>query len=555
MKRIFIFLLVLVCGSSIFAQGYTDFFNKGKQYETKKQWCFALGAYYDALCTSEAPELKSEALERYNTLCELIRQGNPGVGKFNQFTIHDEWKKLLIDAEKFGNTFSRYEITVGKLVQGDLDYLTKTASYSAKIDYKTGTRYEHTIGIIEAGYKKIYKDDWSDLPEEWPLLSVSSTKNKEYNVNGALILKRMGRRSIYSRDNEDFYMNAFAYLDEKYWNYKTPGLYDYKFNIVDKNGKELAKGKRWLIREDDKVVISGITPDVMDLIDNDAAFIKLTNCYLEYGEYNSNDDNGGRSYIKNFPEIQLPIDSVVCFYNSKDKDIKYENFKKAKLFNQINSVEMIDIPGLNIAFSKTEISQGLYSAITDTNPSQNIGDQLPVDTIKWYEAVCFCNKLSVAKGLDCVYSLNGEVDVDKWEYNSDGFIQWPENNITANTEANGYRLPTTEEWLYAAQGGEDYKFAGSDKLDDTAWYLENSNEVSHEVATKQPNGYGLYDMAGNLYEWCWDKWRKMDLSGRTIIGCSYCDSEGDFEISGAVQLQYGQKYDNLGFRIVQKITN
>lgn len=556
MKKFFFGLLGLLLCSSIFGQGYSEYYNKGKQYENNKQWCFALGAYYDALCTDEKPEIKKGALERYNLLSELILQGNPGIGKFNQFTIHDEWKKLLIDAEKFGCTFSKYELTVGKLVQGDLDYGTKTASYTAKIDYKIGSRYENTIGIIEVGYKKVYKSDWSDLPKEWPIFSVSSAKNAVFNVNGALIMKRIGVLSLYQRKDEEYYINAFSYLESPIRNgsIAKPGLYDYKFSIVDENGKELTKGQRWLLAESGQVVITGVPTTVMDLIDNSKAFIKLTNCYLEYGEYNRADDKGGRSFIKNLPEVQIPIDSVVCFYSGKNVRNKYNNFTQAKLYNEINSIEMVEISDLNIAFSKTEITQGLYSAIMGINPSDNIGNEFPVDTIRWYDAICFCNRLSKAKGLESVYSLNNEIDVDKWRYSSDGFGRWTENNITINSKANGFRLPTIKEWLYAAKGGENYKFAGSDKLDETAWYFENSNEISHKVATKKANAYGLYDMAGNVYEWCWDNWRNADLTGRVAIGGSYYDGEEEFDVSMGIELQYGQKYSNVGFRVVQNIS-
>ena len=73
-----------------------------------------------------------------------------------------------------------------------------------------------------------------------------------------------------------------------------------------------------------------------------------------------------------------------------------------------------------------------------------------------------------------------------------------------NLEANGYRLPTEAEWEYAARGGEEYVYAGSNDLNEVGWYYDNSGGETHPVAKKNANGYGLYDMSGNVYEWCWD---------------------------------------------------
>lgn len=75
-------------------------------------------------------------------------------------------------------------------------------------------------------------------------------------------------------------------------------------------------------------------------------------------------------------------------------------------------------------------------------------------------------------------------------------IEWDE-------DANGYRLPTLEEWQYAAKGGQEFKYSGSDNLDEVGWYGDNSDKKTHPVAQKAPNGYGLYDMSGNVDEWCW----------------------------------------------------
>ena len=297
---------------------YNSHLVKAKEYEKQKRWCYALGSYYDAMGTVDLdPEYKTEAVNGYNNLKEVILAGNPGFGTYNAFSLHDEWKKLLIDAEKYGCSFMPYEVIVGDLVRRDLDYTTKTASYWAEISYEYSNRYNSIIAVIAVGYKKAYKYDWKDLPSEWPYYSASYNNDEVYNVNGAYIYRFPGvYHGDYSGENGLTYHNAFA----KQWDDYT--LVDCKFNIVDENGKELVKPKRYLLGKEGDIKYEGITPEIMDLIDNGKAFLNPVACYLEYGKYNKEDDKGGRSFIKNFPEIQLPMDTAefICWKNKKDRN-------------------------------------------------------------------------------------------------------------------------------------------------------------------------------------------------------------------------------------------
>jgi formylglycine-generating enzyme required for sulfatase activity len=80
-------------------------------------------------------------------------------------------------------------------------------------------------------------------------------------------------------------------------------------------------------------------------------------------------------------------------------------------------------------------------------------------------------------------------------------VKWP-----AQYGCPGYRLPTEAEWEYAARAGKPYKYAGSNTLDEVAWYDQNSEGRVHEVKTKKPNAWGLYDLSGNVWEWTWDRY-------------------------------------------------
>ncbi len=158
------------------------------------------------------------------------------------------------------------------------------------------------------------------------------------------------------------------------------------------------------------------------------------------------------------------------------------------------------------AIGATEVTQELYEQVTGENPSQwnssffeeygKFGSNRPVEHVSWYDAVVFCNRLSELEGLDPAYHIKGKS------------VEWDQG-------ANGYRLPTEAEWEYAARGGQEYVYAGSNAIDDVAWYQDNSPSYAQSVGTKNPNQWGLYDMSGNLWEWVWD-WSGRYPSGTVV---------------------------------------
>jgi len=159
---------------------------------------------------------------------------------------------------------------------------------------------------------------------------------------------------------------------------------------------------------------------------------------------------------------------------------------------------------------KYEVTFDEYDAFCDATGRSKPGDegwgrgQRPVINVSWWDAIAYCNWLSDEEGYARAYDQNGNL-LDK------------SGNITPDiTKVEGYRLPTEAEWEYAARGGSaditngneanDYKYAGSNTLSEVGWYWDNSDRQTHPVGQKRPNELGLYDMSGNVEEWCHDRY-------------------------------------------------
>lgn len=181
------------------------------------------------------------------------------------------------------------------------------------------------------------------------------------------------------------------------------------------------------------------------------------------------------------------------------------------------------------------VTRALYRSIMQKTADPADALHVPVVEVSWKDAVLFCNLLSQHSGLKECYSTSDEGE-----------------DVVCDFEANGYRLPTEAEWQYACQAGvRGYRYG---ELDDIAWHQANSGGRVHEVAQKRPNAWGLYDMLGNVWEWCWDLYDvEVYDTYRIFRGGSWAEEERGCGATCRRRSHPTFRIDDLGFRLARSL--
>ena len=217
---------------------------------------------------------------------------------------------------------------------------------------------------------------------------------------------------------------------------------------------------------------------------------------------------------------------------------------------------------------KYEVTQKEWVEIMGSNPSKFKGNNLPVESVSWYDCIEYCNKRSIKEGLRPYYNI----DKNKKDTNNKNDLDSIKWTITNNTGANGFRLPTEAEWEYAAGGGQmskSYIYSGSNSINEVAWYWQNSGDKfltgfwswpviennhckTNPVGSKKPNELGLYDMSGNVREWCGDWYEDLQIKigyVRVQRGGGWMGNENCCESAYRSSFEANGKGSDQGFRI------
>lgn len=606
-------VVVLIASIASFtrAESYASLLAKGKQYEKNKQYVHALSCYWDAMATE--PTVKAEeAYEAYTTLIELITSGKPGYGNFDDmFDMYDGWVALLNDYSAVYGTSEQpgsedayvYTYSIEKSDEKSKPAM-KTRSWMCYGIFNLGAapskKHAAIYSAVKTGFYKSRTKDWEELELTWHENTSIQTFHKikseiENSINSKIkkaweewLVKHKTEAEnrfmpvknyeyVYDRagDGPDFRKiigitrgatwSTFRQSDiDSFPKISWPGTeINAQIAIIDGNGKQLAVQNVVLgyYYDYDTGNISIHLPTIEGRLDPDVKH----NFVLWIDDRNiANAFDTGNVHLEllSLSYCGVTLDSKILGESNYDVVEKYkevsgiraeEESRKLAEFKKnglaVDDVVRVKGDSFDFYIMKTEVTQGQYAVVMGNNPSHFKGDKRPVEMVSWCDALWYCNRLSVLHGLEPCYSIDGDTNLDHFSKSMFG-------QVKCNNAANGWRLPTVDEWRYAAterKGSKyQYDYSGSNNIDDVAWYEGNSGAETHDVASKKPNAFGLYDMNGNVCEFCWDHVIGMSRDYVSVGGDSYEMTPmriGTWTRQGFL----ADSVSDIGFRIVRNV--
>jgi len=507
----------------------------------------ALSYYFQAAAFDPA---LAEAVSRSSILAANISSGNIGMDARNDIQWRKNWIARLEETEKWFNSyFDTYFKTLPPMPY--TLFYTSDIEQIGEIDYKNETV---TLGGIAIRLRP--SREWAQSAE-LPLQSVQKSVQAVYDG-----LNATGRKTVWGLDKwpqqGSFNWSPFG---------KQAKTFTVVVELVNSRNKVIGRqtiqtggsyeipvplpgnGTRIQISADEWKTVNFANVKADDITDSLTVRIASVN-----GTPSETAVKNGVLQIQAWQDViemvQVPGGS---FQIGKELGTAGGS--------DVTPIHTVTLTGFKMG--KYPITQAQYWVVMGTNPSRFTASlDCPVENVTWYDAVEFCNKLSVKEGLQPVYTISGRTPA----------AGYPITNatVTADWGKNGYRLPTEAEWEYAAKGGNPgaagwvgYTYSGSNNADDVAWYVGNSGGRTHEVGQKRPNRLGLYDMSGNVLEWCWD-WNADYPSGaqtnpvgassgfyRVRRGGSWDYSAGNTRSACRFSDYPNYRYSDIGFRLVR----
>ncbi len=463
---------------------------------------------------------------------------------------------------EYGDTETIFSFSASESFEDEEDNDNLKVRWDWENDGRWDTRYSRNRTIerqfSSAGIHTIRMEvrDRVGLVNEWKIPLIVKRKNTSPIALFTINPGSGNTETIFhfdatgSKDNEDDYEQLKvrwdwendAVWDTEYERDKTikhqfqnPGTYTVKMELQD-SGNLLNYWTNQIIVKSVIVKSQKLTKAKLIVLDN---LILIPGGTFKMG-------NSDRGKAKEYPRHSVKLDSFYLspFEVSHQEYIKFLNSVGVSPQGSFKGHELVDMGGQDCAI---KYKHGFYFVGSTKANSMNC----PIMEVTWWGAVEYCNWLSREAGLQPVYYFGADEE------------------IRCNWTANGYRLPTEAEWEFAARSGgrEDRKWSGTNvenEVQNFAWFLVNSRSQTQPIGTKQPNDLGLYDMTGNVWEWCWDQGGNYDHESQTnpkgglssgyrvLRGGSWNYQSNHLCCSNRGFGTPTDSYNNLGFRISRR---